>query len=794
MSSLLRKVANYKYYHFCTDLSLDEVVKQEGTSVTSRFIENLMLYALEGINAKERTVRCRLCQLIVACVNSIDELSDNVWEPFKTKMIERLFDKEAAVRVHAVHAMSRLQSLSLTDEIDGLEVLDIFIDLLRHDPSADVRKAVLSQIDVTEKSLIAILERKRDQDIRIRKFFYSSKLSEIDMRTLSIQQRDEVLRTGLMDREPSVKQACIDMIFRNWIHDTNSNLIEFLTCLDVISNTMMSEGALECFFGMNPGLIDSFSLEYMENLTVETSFILRVFTQWKYKAAGGEAIQDLLPELVQMSTYIRTANESFLTTDIDDPARGEIEFILKEILLTCAFLDMSDEVGRRVLSEALLELLTNLEVGEMLFSTALDLLIKQSPSSQELAEILAGLIYDFRDVYQINVSTEDDGLQKSLEALSLGDSIPEDVRILANLRGLELVRALYTQSVSQPEEDLLLADTLTDVVILAVNSPFAAVQSAGLHCLGLACTLSKDLAIEYMPLFFDFVRLGQDDTALIALQTTFDMIFLYGLSTFDDSALDTLSANLYDPRSSVQTVAAEGFAKLLLHGIVGDSGILEGLLHLYYHSSSESEPKLRQCLAYFFPAYCFSHPSHQLNMASIAVKFIETYARSAQGISATEIANQMAHFTDPSLLVNGEYDEIGSHDVMMIDSAWSLIENQGETFKPVLSLISKLRFDDLSKQTIKKAIYLLSQLSKIMTESKPLQTALKKVLSSLVELDDVEVSIDSAELAKVKERLSAHLPISTVAAPVPTAKRSYTKRSSPAEVGHVLDDLADILQ
>lgn len=172
--------------------------KGEG-GAKERFIENIMLFCLEHIDAKDKVVRARLAQLMVACLNAVDELSDNVWDVFRAKMTERLFDKEAAVRVHAVHAMSRLQGLALSEE-SSLDVMDIFLDLLQHDPSADVRRAVLVQIDVCPRSLPLILERRRDVDVGIRRHFYSFKMNEVDLKTLTIEQRDGILKTGLSDR------------------------------------------------------------------------------------------------------------------------------------------------------------------------------------------------------------------------------------------------------------------------------------------------------------------------------------------------------------------------------------------------------------------------------------------------------------------------------------------------------------------------------------------------------------------------------------------------------------------
>jgi condensin complex subunit 3 len=165
----------------------------------TRFIENFMLFCLEHLDAKDKIVRMRLSQFLVACLNAIDELGDDVWSVFRIKMTERLFDKEASVRVHAIHAMSRLQGLTLVEE-NGLEVIDIFLDLLAHDPSVEVRRVALKQVDVTSKSLPIILERRHDIDNGIRRMFYAEKMKEIDLKMLTIQQRDEILQAGLSDR------------------------------------------------------------------------------------------------------------------------------------------------------------------------------------------------------------------------------------------------------------------------------------------------------------------------------------------------------------------------------------------------------------------------------------------------------------------------------------------------------------------------------------------------------------------------------------------------------------------
>lgn len=63
---------------------------------------------------------------------------------FQVRVPERLFDKEAAVRVQAVHALARLQEMPLaaatstgmSDSTNPMLIMDVFIDILQQDCSA----------------------------------------------------------------------------------------------------------------------------------------------------------------------------------------------------------------------------------------------------------------------------------------------------------------------------------------------------------------------------------------------------------------------------------------------------------------------------------------------------------------------------------------------------------------------------------------------------------------------------------------------------------------------------------
>ncbi len=68
------------------------------------------------------------------------------------------------------------------------------------DPSAEVRRAALSAIAATTKTLPSILERIKDVKHVVRKVAYKVISEKIDIRALTIAQRVLLIKTGLSDR------------------------------------------------------------------------------------------------------------------------------------------------------------------------------------------------------------------------------------------------------------------------------------------------------------------------------------------------------------------------------------------------------------------------------------------------------------------------------------------------------------------------------------------------------------------------------------------------------------------
>ena len=438
---------------------------------TTRFLENALLYALDNVDAKDKYVRARLCQVVVAGVNAVEEVSAEVFQLLQSKMMERLFDKEAMVRVHAVHAMSRLQALEI--DFKGFQTVnEIFADLLVNDPEPQVRKAVLLQIDCNLISLPAVISRARDVEPSIRKLFFTQKMTEVEIAKLTVEQRDFVLKSGLTDRDEAVSRACVDMIFSHWLEQTNSNLIEFLTCLDVVSSDgEVAECALKSFFKVIPRLFESFPEVYFDHLTVETAFVLRAYLAFVKDLHDctntSQDINDMVPELTKLKQVMMKFYEYLVAMTDDEASKAEVEFILGEIMSVCSMLDSADEMGRRGCCEVTEEILLNMNISDALFEQGCSLLLKFNERTV-FTDTLVSMARDFMSVAE-------------------STSVDDQTRNMAVLRALALLKFLLNSNVDFAP----FYDFLNDLVIPSVNSRFALVQTEGLCLLGLYVLSSK---------------------------------------------------------------------------------------------------------------------------------------------------------------------------------------------------------------------------------------------------------------------------------------------------------------
>lgn len=662
----------------------------------------------------------------------------------------------------------------------SLSIRDIFIDLLDHDPSPEVRKAVLTQIDATQQSLPCILNRRRDLDVGVRRFFFTSKLQEIDVAFLAVEQRDAILQSGLHDRDEQVRKACIDVLFGAWLHRANSNLVELVACLDVVADPELGESVMGTFFSIYPSkLFPEGSLPdgYFENLTVETVFILKMYCRHI-----GEEADSLLPDVAKLVETLSRFYQYFLS---GKDVRPDVEFVMSQVLQLLRMKDMSEEAGRKAVIEQTETMLSNVELSDNLYAECIQLHIKAHASVEEAVENVTRLVIDFRDYYS---TTE----------------LTEDSQVLAQLKCLALIQQLLVVPELDLNPDGYLWAVLNEIVIPAVNSQLAVVQESGLRTLGLYCTLSDSLTRDYQSLLYDFVKLAVGSVRVEALKALFDLVLLRKIPTEEQGGLlQQMTATLYDKDEEVQAIAAEGFAKLLLHQapLCNPLEVLEGLLTLY-HLASQSHNTIAgyrrtQCLAYFVQAFCFSKAENQRMLRAVMVKFFASMCAllESEDKKCALVFSHLLFLADPQNLVNGNEQDEGedSWEKIAVELAWATVDSANRSYSKQLSAaLSKIPLSN-GGPLVQELILVLSHAIKALGGS----TTLGKILASATALPDSHESVlEDAIVLGIRKRLNQIAPISSIASapPVPLKKKVPGSKSQNTSImPNLLEDLDDLI-
>lgn len=429
---VVRFLGTYLNVASAKDSAIANEADPDATSVpetpTSRLTTLILTTLLPLLSAKDKAIRFRATQVTSHIVNSLDTLDDNLFHRLRLALLKRIHDKEAPVRLQAVYGLGRLAA-----EVDDAEhkddsdsgddvssgVLQRLLDILQHDPSAEVRRNLLLNLPLSKDVLPFLLERARDADAATRRALYARLLPALgDFRHLSLTHREKLLRWGLRDRDENVRKATARLFRERWIEDCAAlpaelaaeaqegdeqqppkpanqaanpsldALLELLERIDVINSGV--EGgialvALREFWEGRPDYVDyvSFPDDFWEDLSPELAFVARTFNDY-CRASGKEdgydgprrldaLLEEKLPEVTKFGFLLERElkklieNVQAAAMGDDDEAEEDAvqrEFVVEQMLHMALTLDYSDEVGRRKMFGLMREALANADLPE----------------------------------------------------------------------------------------------------------------------------------------------------------------------------------------------------------------------------------------------------------------------------------------------------------------------------------------------------------------------------------------------------------------------------------------------
>ncbi|KAJ2030933.1 chromosome condensation complex Condensin, subunit G [Coemansia sp. S155-1] len=724
-------------------------------TVSSRFVELLIKYLLQGFQAKEKLTRMRCCQIVAMSVTSLGEIDEQLYFDLIKKLTERIRDKEASIRVHAAIALSKLQS---GEDEDGGEVTEALLSLLQHDPSAEVRRAVLLNIEKSPSTLPFVLERARDVDPTNRKCLFLKVMPSIDYHLLSIEDRERLLAAGVNDRDVNVKRACVRMVGESWLTFAEENLLELTSSLDVVDSPVASK-VMQALFTSYPEIPENlqFDNDMWETLTPEMTFIIRSILEYYFERKDADQTDKHLPEVMKLAQLLETFG-SKLENEENEELRPDFEFIIHQLLLIAKMSDFPDELGRRQMLTLMRKMILVPEIPENNIEAITDIIRKLSINEQDFIRIMVEVVSDVR------------------ETPSLADSIDEHDAVtealLVSMKSLMIIKYILQRCFDTLSEGSSMYGLLTECVVPAVQSSEMVLQDYGIECLALCCLLDKSLAIDNLALFVQAATEGKAELRTKGLSALLDLAFMYGISDLAPSVgsasdfVELLYGELFNGDEKTQAMVGEGIARLLYaHRIPEPAKVLEELLVLYYHPSTSSNYALRQCLTYFFPAFSYMAHDNQAVMQQVTVSTIcrlgsvlkQQTGDAQTGATQGQAAQQIVAWADPRILEaisamnNGSSVRttvrMGGYTQLGVDALKRVFKASPATRKVLVQTLNKLALDESSPQTQLQQLFVLTRAltqQELFTDMIT-RNALARFETSLLKLLDIE-KIDDINL------------------------------------------------
>lgn len=654
----------------------DRVVKFIESFISSlqneeQFIEALIKHLLRGVEAKDKNVRFRCCQIIAIVINHLGEMSDEIFELLKYNLVRRLYDKEQGVRLQCVLALSRLQGVDEEEDDDDVSITSMLVTVLQNDSSADVRRAVLFNLEKSAQNLPYLLERAWDTHPTNRRSVYSKTMKEIgDFRLLKIKMREKILQWGLRDRDGSVKSAATKMFVNQWVEAANNDLLEVLERLDVM-NSEIAETAMLVFFENRKDTLDKieFSADFWQTLTAESVFLARTFNEF---CVTNKMDNDRMPELSKLASLI----EYYLQQEND----AESIFIVEQLFIIAKTYDFGDEVGRRNMLSLCRNALATKQLTTELIRGLIQVLNKLSVSETDFSQVVTEIVVDIQDELE-NEQNQENQMAAMLTCLSIAQSV------------LELCQKPL-------ENNVHLTSLLNSLIIPAVRSQDTPIRERGVRCLGLASLLNKDLALENMELFMLCFSRGHEELKMEAVRILSDILMVHGQSLLEQ--VDEMSVyKMYykaaknSEEQELQALAAEALCKLVMAGIFTDDDLIKALILIFFDSGTASNEALKQILSFCMPVYCYSSVENQQRVGRVVVDAVRRlavmYETDSEMVTPTVMLQQLIDWTDPQKNVVSKDSQV--HLDLSVDMLKRIRSSEMKDERKALCLgLSKLHF------------------------------------------------------------------------------------------------------
>ncbi|KAI9600933.1 hypothetical protein H4Q26_000727 [Puccinia striiformis f. sp. tritici PST-130] len=407
--------------------------------------------------------------------------------------------------------------------------------------------------------------------------------------------------------------------------------------------------------------LDEVAAEHYKSFSDETKLdeVMPVVTALAFRMEHNfQALSELLQTVEQLS----------------DSQMGDDQ--TAEKLLTVAMLaDYGDEIGRRKMFSLLRDLVSDPLLPHSLIPGCLEVLLKLSTGERDFMRVIVELVQELR----CNLDTDPnfassknaDGVSNDSDGDS-DDSEPDEGAGEASFRkGKDGKLKVTTFTLNPANADLdsrclEIVKSLLERVSGSIKDNTNKVRASSVDSINLTITSRswRQIALDSFGVFVHQVQAAEVDLRIKVLKIVFDLLLQHGIDFLAEKGhgpervIEFLLYSLDQDSKEVQATAAIGISKLMLSGIITSSEVLQMLVLVYFSPETCDNQKLRQCLSYFLPVYCYCSSVNQRRMQSMMLPALDVLSGvyddqedKSEMLPPSQIALQLVDWTDPSKVV-----------------------------------------------------------------------------------------------------------------------------------------------
>ncbi|KAF2125313.1 ARM repeat-containing protein [Dothidotthia symphoricarpi CBS 119687] len=480
----------------------EEDATPEHERPTNRLISQVLTTIIGFLTAKDKTIRFRATQTIAHIMNSLETIDNDMFDLLRLGLMKRLRDKEPSVRVQAILCLGRLSNSDDDEQEDedsdddaAGSILSKLVEVMIHDPSAEVRRAVLNNLPLLPSTLTYMFERARDMDPAARRAVYKTILPKLgDFRHMSLVQREKLIRWGLRDRDDMVRKHAARLFSQRWLENCAASrdnrpeeekipgevvppnleaLCELLERIEVTRSGEEDGMAHEAMRELWDGRPDyreyiTFDHEFWNNLDAQKAFIVRTLNDYCQSVQDDrlqDTLEDKMPEVTAFAYIIQRELNKLMEVvdtaavlDEDHPdaeeAQDDVEegdFIVQQLLHIALSLDYSDEVGRRQMYNIMREAMAKAQLPEECTKLAIEVLRATcgTRGESEFCALIVEAIAEVRD--SLLDGDEDTGMEAGSDVDGSVHSAASDVQ--ENAAFIRPAKRAKTGKELDPEEE-----------------------------------------------------------------------------------------------------------------------------------------------------------------------------------------------------------------------------------------------------------------------------------------------------------------------------------------------------